>query len=59
MYSVYLGLLTESATPALCGRVFELGSTYFEGWAAAQRGDVEPTEMAIIVEEVHPTRLNY
>lgn len=52
VYGLFLSLLTASADMDACVRAFEEGSLWFGAWADASRGDVHPTEMAIIVEQV-------
>ena len=52
MYALFLSMLTASAGMEACVAAFENGSAWFGAWAEAGRGDVEPAEMAIIVEQV-------
>lgn len=52
VYGLFLSLLTASADMDACVRAFEEGSLWFGAWAEAGRGDMAPTEMVHIVEQV-------
>jgi hypothetical protein len=58
VYGLLISLLTGAAgSPGAgsleaCVSAFEEGSNWFAAWAEAGQGDVQPNEMAIIVEQV-------
>lgn len=52
VYGLLISLLTGAGSMDACVAAFEEGSNWFAAWAEAGNGDVQPTEMAIIVEQV-------
>jgi hypothetical protein len=52
VYGLFLSMLTKNEGMEACMAAFENGSAWFGAWAEAGRGDVDPAEMAIIVEQV-------
>ncbi len=52
VYGVFLNMLTATHSMEACEAAFLLGVQWFEAWAGAGRGDVEPSEMTIIAQQV-------
>ncbi len=52
IYGVFFQMLTASQSMEACEEAFLAGAQWFEAWAGAGHGDVDPFEMRIVVQQV-------